>query len=79
MVHHFCLVVCLPFEMLAFPSYQMSDEGKPMTAHVYNLFVVSQPYTIGILQTVCAGSISLVRLSRQVTKSMLVIDGHEQQ
>ena len=50
-------------EMLDFPSYRMFDGKKSTMTHVYTLSAVSQLYTIGILQIVCAGSISLVRLS----------------
>jgi hypothetical protein len=41
-------VICLTFEMLAFPSYGMSDMKEPMMPQVQNLLNFMQIYTFSL-------------------------------
>jgi hypothetical protein len=48
-VHQLCTEVYFPFEMLASPSYLMFVGEKPKMTLVYNLFAMSQVYTISFI------------------------------
>jgi len=63
MVVRLCLVLCLTFKMLVFPSYEVIHRKKSTMANVHDLLIFFQIYTFDVIKIVCVGIISIVCLS----------------